>query len=583
MTDRASRFAAPLVALLAVASSIIGVVNTFTYDDRYIVELNPLMRDHRWARLFVSSYWPRDWGGDGYRPITILAFKIEYAIGHGSPIAFHATNILLLALASVLVFFLARRLLPLWAAWVTAALFAVHPVHVEAVANVVGQSELIVACALLAATSLYLRDRLRGALELSTAAQIFGLYAVACFAKEHGIVLPGLLAAAELFVIRDDAPWSQRIRRLRPMYLTLVLIAVVFVAARTYVLSDHSLGGFQPFTPFSALHISTRDRILTAIGVVPQWVRLLYWPAHLSSEYGPPELPIAQGFSVAQLPGMLVLVAVLLLAWVVRKRQPVISFGIAFVCVVLLPSSNFVLPAGIMLAERTLFLPSVGAMLVAGAVAVIINDWARARFGERRDVPRLGYALLALMLIAGTGRSLQRTPVWHDNARLFHQAVIDSPLAYRAHYMLGAWSFEHQRKREGEAEYHKALSLFPYDPFLSYNMAEQYRVTGLCGPAIPLYRWTMGLDPAFPLGHGAFAWCLLNDGDYVEARDRALDAIRVGADVKLMRRVISLADSAVKADRAAALSADRTNAVARGKLPEFVQKAAAKTNVPSKG
>lgn len=583
MTDRLPRFAAPLVALLAVASSIIGIVNKFTYDDRQIVELNPVMRDHTWARLFVSPYWPKYWGGDGYRPITMFAFKTEYTIGHGSPIAFHAANILLLALASVLVFFLARRLLPEWAAWITAALFAVHPVHVEAVANVVGQSELLVACALLAATDLYLRDRLRGPLQLGTAAKIFGLYAFACFAKEHGIVLPGLLAAAELFVIPDDAPWSERIRRLRPVYLTLVLIAVLFVAARSQVLADHSLGGFQPFTPFSALRISTRDRILTAISVVPQWLRLLYWPVHLSSEYGPPELPIAQGWSIVQVPGLLVLAAVLALVWVLRKRQPVISFGIAFVCVVLLPSSNFVLPAGIMLAERTLFLPSVGAMLVAGAVAVAISNWARARYGERPASRSLGYVFVGLVLVAGMARSLLRTPVWYDNDRLFNQAVIDSPLAYRAHYMLGAWSFEKKRKREGEAEYRKALNLFPYDPFLSYNMAEQYRVTGLCGPALPLYRWTHDLDPAFPLGHGALAWCLLNEGFYSEARARALDAIRVGADLKLMRSVIAIADTVLKRDSVTKLRADRTNAVARGKVPDFVQKTAAATNVHSKG
>src|SRR5262249_24103169 len=191
--------------------------------------------------VFASSYWPRDWGGDGYRPLTVLAFKIEYALGHGSPVVFHAANIALYALASVLVFQLARRLLPLWAAWTTAALFAVHPVHGEAVANVVGQSELLVGITLLAATSLYLRDRLRGPLRPVTAAQLFALYAVACFAKEHGIVLPAILGAAELFVIRDELPLGERIRRLRPVYLTFVLIAVIFVGVRSRVLADHSL------------------------------------------------------------------------------------------------------------------------------------------------------------------------------------------------------------------------------------------------------------------------------------------------------------------------------------------------------
>jgi hypothetical protein len=584
MTERTSRLATPAVAVLAIVSSIIGIVNQFTYDDRYIIEMNALMRDpHGWARVFISSYWPPDWGGDGYRPLTILALKIEYALGHGSPIVFHAANIALYAVASVLVFHLARQLLPLWAAWTAAALFAVHPVHVEAVANVVGQSELLVGITLLAATSLYLRDRLHGPLRPATAAQLFALYAVACFAKEHGIVLPAILGAAELFVIRDDTPLGERVRRLRPVYLTFVLIAVIFVGVRGRVLADHSLGGFAPFTPFSSLHISAGDRMLTALGVVPQWLRLLYWPAHLSSDYGPPAIEIAQGRSVSQIPGLLLLVAVLALAVILRRRQPVISFGIAFACIALLPSSNFLLPAGIVLAERTLFLPSAGAMLVLGQLLVASRDAIRARIGDRRELARAPIAVLAVVLLAGMVRSVERTKVWHDNDRLFHQAVIDSPSAYRAHYMLGAWAFENKRKREGETEFRKALNLFPYDPFLSFNMAEQYRVVGLCGPALPLYRWTYGLDAKFPLGHGVFAWCLLNEGHYAEARSRALDAIRVGADLKWMRRIIALADSARASDSGRAAAEEQMYVGADGKKPQSVQKAAPPTNVHPRG
>lgn len=580
MTGRTSRAAAPLVAVLALIASIVGIVNQFTYDDRYIIEMNKMMQDaHAWGRVFVSPYWPVDWGGDGYRPLTILAFKIEYTIGHGSPIAFHAANIALYMLASVLVFRLARRLLPEWAAWTTAALFAVHPVHVEAVANVVGQSELIVAIALLTATSLYLRDRLSGELRPATIAMLFVLYAVACFAKEHGIVLPAILAAAEWSVIRDATPLRDRVRRLRPIYLTFVLIAVIFVGVRVRVLADHSLGGFQPFTPFNTLHISTGQRILTALGVVPQWLRLLYWPAHLSSEYGPPAIDIAQGWSLWLVPGVAILVAVLALAIILRRRQPAISFGIAFASITLMPSSNFVLPAGILLAERTLFLPSVGAMLVAGGLSVVLADWFRARLGERREIALVGRAVLALLLVGGAWRSIQRTPVWHDNERLFHQAVVDSPSAYRAHYMLGAWDFDNKRKRDGETEFRKALNLFPYDPFLSYNMAEQYRTVGLCGPAIPLYRWAHGLDPKFPLGHGALAWCLLNEGQFTEARARALDALRYGGEVRQMRRVIFLADSATAANRKRASTERHAEATSHGKLPESMQKTAAATNV----
>ncbi|HEY9226752.1 MAG TPA: hypothetical protein VIP11_08910, partial [Gemmatimonadaceae bacterium] len=425
MKAATSRWWALSVAVLAVASSAIGIVNKFTYDDRYVVELNPIMKGMAgWWRVFATSYWPRNWGGDGYRPITILAYKIEYNIGGGSPVVFHAVNIALYVLASVLVFQLATRLFTpqrRWAAWLGAALFAVHPVHVEAVANVVGQSELIVAVLLIAATLLYVRDRLAGPLRTSTAAWIALLYAVACFAKEHGIVLPAILGAAELTLLLDREPWRERVPRLRPFYLTLALVAVSFVGVRSLVLADHSIGGFAPFTPFSTLHITTRDRVLTALGVVPEWIRLLYFPARLSSEYGPPDIEIAQGFSMSQIPGVAILVALLTLGIVLRRRHPVVSFGVAFACITLLPSSNFLLPAGIVLAERTLFLPSAGAMLVASVVLALVGERMGVQLASRR-MTRLGAQVVAaIVLAAGLARSAQRTTVWRDNGRLFQQ------------------------------------------------------------------------------------------------------------------------------------------------------------------
>ncbi len=551
MTDAAAprwpRWAPLAVALLAIAASINGIVNGFTYDDHYIVELNKVVHDlAHWYRAFGESYWPLDWGGDGYRPLTILMFKIEWALGRGSPMPFHATNILLYAIVSVLVWTVGRRLLPAWAAFLVAALFAVHPVHVEAVANVVGQSELWVAVCLLAAIALYLGDRLRGPLRTRTALGVIALYLVGCLFKEHAIVLPAILGIAELTILDGGRTLRSLLgdRRIRVFYLSIFGVAIVFIAARAAILSDHGIGGFQPFTPFSSLKITRFQRTLTAMSVVPEWIRLFYWPARLSSEYGPPDIQIAQGLALWQLPGFLLLIGILSIALLLRRREPVLSFAIGFVCAALLPSSNFIVPAGIVLAERTLFLPSVGAMLLVGGVGAIVATRRPFTVRERTFALAAG----AIVLAAGIARSVMRTTVWKDNDTLFAHAVVDSPLSYRAHYMLGAWLFDKGQKSRGEAEYHRALSLFPYDAALSYNMAEQYRQVGMCGPALPLYRWTRDLNPNFPFGRAAHAQCLLEVGQYAEAKAMALSAITAGGSVKLARRLIFLADSASAAD-----------------------------------
>jgi hypothetical protein len=116
--------------------------------------------------------------------------------------------------------------------------------------------------------------------------------------------------------------------------------------------------------------------------------------------------------------------------------------------------------------------------------------------------------------------------------------------------MLGAWHFENLRRKDGEVEYRKALHLFPYDPFLSYNMAEQYRHFGLCAAALPLYRWTQGLDPRFPLGHTAFAMCLLDQGDFDGAKSKAFEAMTFGGDIKVLRRIVFVVDSVKRAGHA---------------------------------
>lgn len=583
MSNRTRAWMTPAIALLALASSATGIVNGFTYDDIYVIQRNAFVHTlHACWKVLVSPYWPRDWGGDGYRPLTILSFRLEWALGHGSPMVFHAVNILLYVASAVLAFELARRLLPLWAAWVVGALFAVDPVHVEAVANVVGQSELLVAVAVLAATLLYLDERRCGALRPRIAAAVVALYVAACLSKEHGIVLPAILLSAELLFVRDSAPTTERVKRLRPFYLLLAAIAFAFIAVRARVLSSNlGLGGFAPYLAFNSLHISTPDRILTAFSVVPQWIRLLLWPAHLSAEYGPAAMPIAQGFDIWQLPGMVLLVAVVSLAFALARRQAVISFGIAVVCIALLPSSNLILPAGIMLAERTLFLSSVGAMLVVGGGIVWLAD-ALAAPRMRAWVPTVAGVLAAGLIIAGGIRSATRSMVWHDNGRLFAQTVIDEPLVYRGHFMYGNYLFDTKRLREGEAQYRRALALFPYDPSLSFSMAEQYYNAHNCAAALPLLRWTRALDPEFPVGRTQLAFCLLHEGHPAEARTVALEATRFGRELPLLRQLIAAADSTQAADttRKKSVVPAVTLAGHTGRSPETMQKAAGRPTRP---
>ncbi len=500
-------------------------------------------------------------GGDGYRPLTILGFAVQWALGHGAPLIFHVVNVVLYMAVCVAVFWLLMGVLPSAPAWIAAALFAVHPLHVEAVANVVGQSELTVALLLTLAMGLYVYGRQLGPLSLGRKIAIAAMYVAAMLFKEHGIVLVALVVVAEITVVRDPRPLRARLVEMRPFVLGLTALALCFLWARDTVLSGR-FTGFRPFVPFQGLHLSTPDRILTMIGVAPQWGRLFVWPAHLTTEYSPPWIPIAQGPSYTQLPGLLLMIGVIGLFFATRRKLPAASFGLGWLIVAMSPVSNLVLPAGFLIAERTLFFPSVGVVIFAGALIPIAYEWLAPR-----RLQLAGAAAVALLLGAGIWRSAKRQMLWHDDDTLFKQEVIDTPDSYRTHFMLGAWYMQNKRMRDGEIEYSKGMKLFPYDPFMAFSFGEDYRRWGICKPAINLYRWAIGLDSSIVVAWPQLADCLLIDKQYDAAKKAAVAALRHGSPVIDMHNILVWADSAK-----AQLAARGAAPAGSGKTPQTVQK-----------
>jgi hypothetical protein len=343
--------------------------------------------------------------------------------------------------------------------------------------------------------------------------------------------------AAELLAVASRESVTSRLRRLRPFGLALAATGLSFIYIRSLVLP--SVAGFAIYVPFQSLHLSNWHRMLTMVSLVPQWVRLLLWPAHLQAEYGPPQYPMAGGIDLTQLPGFLLLGAALGLIVAARQKAPMIALGLVWVVIALLPSSNFLVPTGILLAERTLFLPSIGAMLVVGAALPLI--------ASRIPNPRhraVGLAAVALLTTAGIVRSEVRTRVWRDNETLFTTSVVDAPLAYRSHYMLAGWRFDGHRLQDGEKEVRIALHLFPEEPFVAYNLGEEYRKMHMWEQAASMFQRSLDIVPDYKDALGRLAMCRAEQGRFPEARDAALKAIKQGAsDMKLMVRILAAADS----------------------------------------
>jgi len=429
---------AAIVAAVAAAVYARTAGFAFVYDDIWVILNNPLLHSPaHWREILTAP-----WQSHGlYRPFTSLTFAANWALGAGAPGGFHVVNLLLHAVASVLVFVLAARWLPRAGALAAALLFAVHPVHVEAVANVVGRAEILATAFILAAALLYLRhgDQVRttGRVHWGPAVGTLAMVLLALASKESAFAAPALLFLLD-WLREREAGRAFRIRRdpQAGLWLAVVGLTAVWLVLRARILGG--LAGDQPAPGLAGT--SLPERVIIMLPVVTEYLRLLLLPVRLSADYSPAFLPVSTTFGARAALGLLLLAACVTLAVLARRRAPMVTAGIVWVGASLFIVANLVVPTGILLAERTLYLPSVGLCLALG--------WVWAEGWQRR--PALAAAALALVLVACSARTVTRAGVWRDNTAFFNQLVRDAPGSYRAAWVGGALAYLAGDSTEGD-------------------------------------------------------------------------------------------------------------------------------------
>lgn len=546
------RGGAVAVALLALVVTATALRNGFALDDVHIIVENVRIHslDSFW-KLFAQTYWPPEEGASLYRPLTMLAFAAQWVIGGGSPFVFHVFSSILFAATCVTFYLLVDELTTPNIALIAGALFAVHPVHVEVFANVVGQAEMWVALLVFLATLQFIRARKRGQLRAFDVASISALYIAACMFKEHAIVLPAILVASDVLVTEKHEGVTQRVKSLAPLVGALVITAVLFVVLRTLVTGGFRAGGSNELFRGQSFYA----RLLTMLTVIVEWVRLFFWPADLSADYSFPRTRIATEFSAAMLPGILVLAGFAVVGWRLRKTNPVVTFALAWVVITLAIPSNLFIVTGFVLAERTLFLASAGVLiLVAMAVAAL---WEYA--SERDQLARLATAVgIAFVIGAGVLKSVDRAPVWRDNETLFTQTVQDVPSSSRAHWMLAEYLSQTRGPAASIEEMLLAVALGRKDdPTLLGFAADQLAMAGMCPRATGMYLRALRITPENVQLRVNTSLCLLRLGRIDEARIVAQAGPPATNNDPRLIRMLSLSDSlsSVRAARLAGAQA----------------------------
>ncbi|HEY4304566.1 MAG TPA: hypothetical protein VGM82_08875 [Gemmatimonadaceae bacterium] len=533
------RDAALTVALLAVIASITGIGNRFAYDDVALIATNDRVHSLQafWQR-FAEPYWPETFAHTLYRPITTLGFAFQWTAGAGSPFVFHLVSILLYAACAVGVLLLARQILWPTAAWFAAALFAVHPVHVEAVANVVGQAELVATGAIVFAAWWYLRARRSGALSARDVGVVALLYAIGLLAKEGAIVLPALLVAAELTVIRRvSAQRSIRLAAWVPTLIALACVAIALLFVRRAVIGSW-LGDF----PIPALeNLSSTERVLTMLAASREWIRLLIWPSLLSFSYSPPYLDIVKAPALSMVYGVVLIVGVVMAVVTTQRRAPAIAFGALWFAIAILPVSNLFFVSGVFIAERTLFAPSVGFVFVVAGVLELL--WPRVKSAEARRALTIA---MGVVLFAGALRSMLRQRAWFDTAHITTAGVRDLPDAYTVDALYGEDLATRRAYGTAEKWLRRSIALFGTDPEVHVELANLYVSNNQWAAAESTFNQALAIDPKLSSARAGLVLCLVHAKNYVDARKQAEIGVASGESVETFTRLVAAIDSAAK-------------------------------------
>jgi hypothetical protein len=346
-------------------------------------------------------------------------------------------------------------------------------------------------------------------------------------------MLPALLALADAATGRLTPRTLHSWWRARAFQLGLLAaVAVLYIVVRMIV-----LGGVAPDRLDAALEVTRgATRILTALQAWPVYLRLLLAPTVLLADYGPRILMPAAGLNVSAAIGALVLIGLIgggVAAWLAGHGRT--ALALLWVPVVILPVSNLIVPIGIIVAERTLYLPALAVALGAS----LLLDRAFVRPTGRR----IATLLLAVALALFAARTLIRIPDWRSTDTIFAALLRDRPDSFRAHWHHARLAAVAGRPDIALERYARALQLWPWRQRL---VVETMRVAARSG-YLP-YTRDLGAFAAVQWPHDADAARMraaatLDMGDTVAARviiDEAL--LRIPGDSILLRMRSAITD-----------------------------------------
>lgn len=417
------------------------ITHDFALDDVAVIQQNKFTKQGLAGidDMLLTFYWQGYWDTNAglYRPLSLITFAIEYELFGENPHEFHFVNVLLYSLICTLLFFVLRQLLKQYnplIPLISTLLFAAHPLHTEVVANIKSRDELLSVFFFLISLLFLLRfteDRRNKNIIISLCC-----YFLSLFSKEGGMVFLGIFPVTLYFF--TDEP-VKKIARTTSLFL---IPAALFFALHSYVIAHApTVKIIYTYWDNSLVAAEGISRIATAIYMMGKYFLLLFYPHPLSYDYSFNQVP-ATTFSDGKV--LLSLLAIALLVFVAikgLKKKNIFSYGIIFFFITISLVSNIFMLIGATMADRFLFMPSLGFCLIIGLLLTqLTKSNTSATFNSLRSLVSKNVKLFSIVFIIlsfYSYKTITRNADWKNNFTLFEKDVNASPNSSRTQYNYG--------------------------------------------------------------------------------------------------------------------------------------------------
>jgi Flp pilus assembly protein TadD len=545
MTAMQQIFRSQKIQSIAAAMLLVGIVflafghslwqDFAPIDDTLLVRENLAIRGMTWENLrYVFSHYDPEL----YIPLTFVSFQINYFLSGLDPFGFHMGNLLLHAANACLVFAVLRRLLmdDLLAA-MGAAIFAVHPLHTEAVVWIAGRKDLLFTFFYLGTVVLYLCSRESTSHRVAWSMGSIFCAALAMLSKATAMTLPVALMLVDWYfcMTNDHSPVAEI--RESPLRGSIRILNKIPFLLLAIVCAAIALGGKERVVGTTSIV----DTAFVALRSIMHYVWQLFLPMRFSVFYQQRD-PIFDAHVVLSL---IALTALLGLGWHLRKRRPSILFGFLFYLVTLSPTF-FNFHKGLIsffAVDRYAYLPSLGLLI--------------ALLGALQS--RKTHIILATAIVPLTVFSRMQTRVWDTPESLYRHAVAVDPASVPARATLAqvlrqqgrsmdAFNVLKEGLRYGDdvsyrleagniyalsgqiadaiTEFTKASQMKPDLPEPYFSIGSLEDQSGHPDLALEYYQKAVALDPSYVAARSRIAGILIERKQYAEAEEQLSEALQ---------------------------------------------------------